>query len=75
MYKTDWGFMEIAYNNKNKTLKFKYYKVVQKPDNYFGIYDNENNLISHKDKWQKATKLASLLDGAYEKAYKEGISW
>lgn len=67
--------MKIEYNNGKKTLRFEHYKVIEKADNYFAIYDNNNNLISHKDKWRKATKLASMLDSAYEKGYLKGLEW
>ena len=67
--------MKFEYNNGKKILRFKHYKVVEKADNYFAIYDNSNNLISHKDKWRKATKLASMLDNAYEKGYLKGMGW
>ena len=52
--------------------------LLQKIDNGefdYSEYNNNNNLISHKDKWRKATKLASMLDSAYEKGYLKGLEW
>lgn len=58
--------------NDMKSLRFKHYKVVQKSDKYFGVYDNNNKLITYADKWKRATKIASMLDKAYSDGYSQG---
>ena len=62
--------MRVVYVNGKKTLNFGYCKVVEDKDNFYGIY-RRDKLLMHKSTWRQATKIASLLEQAYDDGYKD----
>ena len=65
--------MKIYYDiNNNKTLKFKNVAVQQRKDSFFGIYQiNNGELLMHKSTWKQATKIAKLLEDAYNNGWND----
>lgn len=61
--------MEVRYINNKKTLNFGRYKVIEEKDNFYGIYNKCNTLLTHKKTWRQATKIAKLLEEAYNEGY------
>lgn len=60
-------------NNTNKRLLFfKNYIVREVNSKRFQIERNNGKVISHKENWKAATKLAKLLQEAYDEGYANG---
>lgn len=67
--------MKIEYLNGFKTLRFGRYVVQTRKDDFHGVYNLVNGeLLIHRRTWKQATKIASLLQLAYNEGYKEGCS-
>lgn len=62
--------MKIVYEDNKKTLDFRYCKVVEESNNFYGIYREDiysgRILLTHTGTWRKATKIATLLKEAYD---------
>ena len=58
-------------------LRFRYCYVVEERDDYYAIYNYNihKRLLTHKSTWKQATKIASLLQEAYDAGYLDGVSW
>lgn len=55
------------------TLIIGKYKASKYKNSSFGVYKvNSNKLITHKDTWKGATKIAKMLDEAYREGYADG---
>lgn len=63
--------MRIEHIENKKTLKFGYCVVIEENDKFYGIYRN-GKILTHYDKWKKATKAAKLLSEAYKEGYEDG---
>ena len=63
--------MRIEYIDSKKTLNFGYCIVIEENNKFYGIYKN-GNILTHYDKWKKATKAAKLLSEAYKEGEKRG---
>ena len=64
--------MKIEYLNGFKTLKLGKYVVQTRKDDFHGIYYISNGeLLIHRKTWKQATKIASLLEKAYNDGYND----
>lgn len=55
-------------------MRFGEYLVVKERETFFAIYDCSSGvrrLLTHKSNWRKATKIAKLLNEAYQTGYEE----
>lgn len=70
-------YSEPTYKVKDgkKFLFFEDYTVIENNENYFGVYDRNNNLITHRETFKAASKVAKLLQKAYIEGYNDGSSW
>jgi hypothetical protein len=53
-------------------MRFGEYLAVKDSKTFFGVYDcssGKRSLITHRNNWRQATKLAKLLDAAYKSGY------
>lgn len=64
---------KFSYNDKNKrVLKFSHYIVEEKSKNYTAIYQT-GTLITSRETFKSACKVAKLLEQAYINGYNDGI--
>lgn len=56
-------------NNGKKELHFDHYKVEEKGNNFYGVYDMCGILITHRDTFKQASKIAKLLEEAFIEGY------
>ena len=62
--------MKIEYINGFKSLRFGKFLVQERRNDFYGIYYIDNGeLLIHKKTWKQATKIASLLQFAYNNGY------
>lgn len=64
--------MQPYYNEKGHlVIHFKNYSVVQKDKNFNAIY-YEGEFLCHKDNWKSATKMAKMLQKAFDEGFARG---
>ena len=64
----------VSYNEKGQMyINIGPYKVIQIKEGLVYVCDNKNRLITHCDKWKRATKTAKLLLNAYTAGYNKAI--
>lgn len=64
---------EFKNENTGPVLVIGKYRVSKYKKDSFGVYKVENNrLITHKDNWKAATKIAKMLDEAYREGFADG---
>lgn len=67
-------FNEIKKRSGVMQMRFGEYLVVKEKSEFFAVYDCSSGvkeLMTHQNNWRKATKIAKLLNIAYEMGYKE----
>ena len=64
--------MKIEYLNGFKTLKLGKYVVQTRKDDFHGVSNLMNGeLLIYRKTWKQATKIASLLEKAYNDGYND----
>lgn len=63
---------KFSYNDNNKrVLKFSNYTVEEKSKNYIAVY-KDGQLITSRETFKSACKVAKLLEQAYIEGYNDG---
>lgn len=62
----------FIYKDTKRILKFEHYSVEEKSKNYTGIYDRCGCLITSRETFKSACKVAKLLEQAYIEGYNNG---
>lgn len=66
-------YEKFYYDEKNqKCLQLGNFLAVEHKKKYVSVYNNDGVLITHAASWRRASKIAKLLDQAYQDGYSRG---
>lgn len=65
-------YYTVNSNNRKRVLYFNNYVVREINSKRFHVETKQGKLISHKENWKAATKLAALLQEAYDTGFEHG---